>query len=132
MAARAGVLLDLGPDLVDLLETALGRVLAIRAHGDPHGWFGLMLEHEGGRFSEASMCGSAAVDQPVARVEIFGSGGAAEVDCTAAVGPETYTTMFREFADAVHRETPHEPDVHRGLRLQQLIEAADTDLLAGR
>jgi predicted dehydrogenase len=127
-----GVLLELGPDLVDLLETALGRVTAIRAHGDPHGWFGLLLEHEEGRFSEASMCATAAVDQPVAQVEIFGSGGAAEVDCVAAVGPETYTTMFREFADAIDRDAPHELDVHRGLRLQQLLEAADTDLLAGR
>jgi hypothetical protein len=40
--------------------------------------------------------------------------------------------MFREFADAIDRDTLHELDVHRDLRLQQLLEPADTDLHTGR
>jgi predicted dehydrogenase len=124
-----GVLLDQGPNLVDLLDAALGRVVGVRAHGDPLGWIGLLLEHEGGRFSEASLSAAVPVEPERAEVEIFGSGGAAEIDCAAVVGPDTFETMFREFADAVAHGMPHKLDVHRGLRLQQVIDAAETDLI---
>ncbi len=44
-----GPLLDLGPHVVDLLDAALGPVVAVRAHGDLHRWVGLLLDHRGGR-----------------------------------------------------------------------------------
>lgn len=55
-----GVLRSLGPYLIDLLDAALGPVGAVRAHGDPDGWLGLLLEHSAGRFSEASLTAVAA------------------------------------------------------------------------
>jgi predicted dehydrogenase len=123
-----GVLLDQGPDLVDLLEAALGQALAVQAHGDRQGWVGLMLEHEGGRFSEASMSGTASPDTTQAEVEVFGPGGSAAVDCAAAVGPDTFHTMIQEFAAAVGSGKPHELDAGHGLHLQHLLDAADTEL----
>jgi len=125
-----GALLDLGPHLVDLLDAALGRVAGVRAHGDPQGWIGLLLEHEGGKFSEASLFATAAAGSHRAEVEIFGPGGAAVIDCAAAVDEATFETMFAEFAAAVATGKSHELDVRRGLHLQQVIEAAETDLLA--
>jgi predicted dehydrogenase len=47
-------------------------------------------------------------------------------------GPDAFETMVAEFADAVERGTPHELDIERGLHLQRLLDAAETDLLAGR
>jgi predicted dehydrogenase len=124
-----GVLRSLGPYLVDLLDAALGQVAGVRAHGDPQGWLGLMLEHSEGRFSEASLTATATADSQRAEIEIFGSGGAAEIDCQDAAGPESFGTMYREFAEAVGRGESHELDVQRGLQVQQVIEAAETDLL---
>ena len=50
-----GPLYDLGPHVIDLLDAALGPVMRIRAHGDLHRWVGLLLDHEGGATSEASL-----------------------------------------------------------------------------
>ncbi|MDX6434349.1 MAG: hypothetical protein QOE54_6715 [Streptosporangiaceae bacterium] len=123
-----GVLMHEGPHLLDLLDAALGTVVGVSAHGDPEGWIGLMLEHQGGRFSEASL--SAAVEvEPRAVVEIFGSGGAAEIDCAEVVGPDAFEIMFQEFAEAVAQGTPSELNAERGLHLQRLVTEAQTDLL---
>jgi predicted dehydrogenase len=125
------VLKDEGSNLVDLLDAALGHVVGVQAHGDPQGGIGLLLEHEGGRFSEASMFTTDSADSRRADIEVFGPGGAAAIDCTAATGSDAAATMVREFATAVATGAPHELDVRRGLRLQQILEAAETELLAG-
>jgi predicted dehydrogenase len=119
----------LGPHVIDLLDAALGPVADVRAHGDLQGWVGLQLEHEHGRFSDASLSGTVDVGRDRAGVEIFGPGGVAAIDCARAVGPETYETMFAEFAACAAEGAPHELDVRRGLRLLQVVEAAETDLL---
>jgi predicted dehydrogenase len=125
------VLLDQGPYLIDLLDAALGNIVGESAHGDPRGWVGLLLEHERGRSSEASLYASAEPVSERAEVEVFGPGGSAAIDCADSVGPSAVATMFSEFATAVERKTAHELDVHRGLHLQQVIGAAVTDLVTG-
>ncbi|MEQ4207088.1 Gfo/Idh/MocA family oxidoreductase [Actinopolymorpha sp. B9G3] len=122
-----GVLLGEGPDLIDLLDAALGRIVGVRAHGDPLGWVGLLLEHAGGRFSEASLCATAGTP-PRAEVEVFGPGGAAFVNCAAAAGPDSFATMVTEFAAAVAAGKPRGLDVQRGLHLQEVLDNAETDL----
>ncbi|MGH3491192.1 MAG: Gfo/Idh/MocA family protein [Actinopolymorphaceae bacterium] len=122
-----GVLLDQGPDLVDLLDAALGRIIGVRAHGDPLGWVGLLLEHTGGRFSEASLCATA-IPETRAEVEVFGPGGGAHVDCAAATGKDSYATMVAEFAAAVASSTPSDLNAQRGLHLQEILDTAETDL----
>ncbi|MCU7730797.1 Gfo/Idh/MocA family oxidoreductase [Actinoplanes sp. KI2] len=126
-----GVLHDHGVDLLDLLGATLGPITGVRAHGDPHGWIGLLLDHLGGHHSEASM--SATVPRGVSRaeVEICGPGGAATLDCVGVVGPPAYRTMYAEFADAVERQVTPALDVEHGLHLQRVIEAADTDIVVG-
>jgi predicted dehydrogenase len=131
-AGERATLLMLGPHLVDLLEAALGRIVGVRAHGDPDGWVGLLLEHEGGRFSEASMCATTEGGIQQAVVEVFGSGGSAQVDCAVAGGPEAVTTMVTDFAAAVEAGRPLELDVRHALHLQQVIDNAETDLIADR
>jgi predicted dehydrogenase len=124
-----GALRDLGVHLIDMLDETLGRVVDVRAHGDVQGWIGLQLEHERGRFSDASISSTVEVDPHRAEVEIYGPGGTAAIDCLAAVGPETYETMFSEFATTAGRGEPHELDVRRGVHLQRVVGAAETDLL---
>jgi hypothetical protein len=69
------------------------------------------------------------VEHDRADIEIFGSGGAAAIDCAGTVGPETYETMFAEFAACVTEGRPHDIDAQRGLHLQRVVEAAEDDLL---
>jgi predicted dehydrogenase len=123
-----GALLDLGPHVIDLLDAALGPVVGVRAHGSSLGWTGLLLDHDNGRVSEASLCATAAVDPHVAGVSVFGRTGSARVDCATGVGADAFATLRREFVEAVASNTPHPLDVHRGLHLQRLITAAETDL----
>jgi predicted dehydrogenase len=126
-----GPLLDLGPHVIDLLDAALGTVVAVRAHGNPTGWVGLLLDHDGGRSSEASLCATAAVDPSVAGVELFGPAGSRRIDCATAVGPEAFSALRREFAATVRSGGADHPlDVHGGLHLQTIIDAAERQLLS--
>jgi predicted dehydrogenase len=126
-----GVLRDQGVDLLDLLEATLGEIVGVAAHGDRRGWVGLMLDHQVGRFSEASMSAMVAPEIFRADVEIFGPGGGAALDCTRASGPHVYRTMYREFADAISSGGAPALDARHGLHLQRVIESADTDVLLG-
>jgi predicted dehydrogenase len=54
------------------------------------------------------------------------------IDCSDVTGREAVGTMVEEFADAVEHRRPHPLDVRHGLHLQRLLDAAETDLLAGR
>ena len=124
-----GALPDLGPHVVDLLDAALGRVVDVRAHGRSLGWVGMLLDHEGGRVSEATMCAVAGVEPQRAGVEVYGPDGVLEIDCASAVGVEAFVTLRREFAATVRGE-PHPLDVGRGLHLQRIIAAAESQLSA--
>ncbi len=64
---KQGPLLDLGPHLLDLLEACLGPIEAVTARGDPHGWISLILEHQGGLISEATICGISQLEPENAR-----------------------------------------------------------------
>lgn len=123
-----GPLLDLGPHVIDLLDAALGRVVGVRAHGERHGWVGLLLDHESGLTSEASLCATTPVDPHISGVELYGAAGSLAVDTTAAVGPDTFATIVADFAAAVLDGSPHPPDAAHGLHLQHLLADADAQL----
>lgn len=126
-----GPLLDLGPHVIDLLDAALGTVVAVRAHGSPKGWVGMLLDHDGGRSSEASLCATATVEPHVAGVEVFGPTGSHRIDCATAVGLDAFATLRSEFAATVRRGGGHPLDVHRGLHLQTVIDAAEGQIIGG-
>jgi predicted dehydrogenase len=123
-----GALLDLGPHLVDLLAACLGPVMSVRAHGRSTGWCGLLLEHETGAVSEASMCAVAGGRPSSSGVDVHGRDKSAGIDCSTAVGPDVFTVMRAEFADAVRTGRPHLLDVEHGLRLQRVVAEAEAQL----
>jgi predicted dehydrogenase len=129
LRAEMGVLLSLGPHLVDLLDAALGRVGQVRANDDPRGWVGLVLEHSAGRFSEVTLTAGAEAETARADVEVFGSGGEAAIECEAAAGHDAIETMLGEFVQAVDADRSHELDVNRGLYVQRIVDEAGTSLL---
>ncbi|GAA2727080.1 Gfo/Idh/MocA family oxidoreductase [Actinocorallia aurantiaca] len=122
-----GALLDLGPHIVDLLDASLGRVVSVRAHGDPLRWVGLLLEHETGAVSEASLSMAGRGDVPPARIEVFGEHGNETLDWSL-LGDDAFTRMITEFAHTVRTGTPHPLDAAHGLHIQQILARAETQL----
>ena len=126
-----GPLLDLGPHVLDLLEAALGRVVGIRAHGDAHRWVGLLIEHEAGTTSEASLTAYSRVEPARAGVEVYTADGVLEV-ATVGVSASATTALVDEFVATARSRRPHELDVRHGLHLQRLLTTASEDLGRGR
>lgn len=122
-----GALLDVGPHMIDLLDAALGPVTAVRAHGDPLAWVGLLLEHESGAVSEASLSMAATGEVPPSRVDVYGRKGNASLPATE-LGDGLFTTMAAEFAETVRRGGGHPLDARHGLRLQEIIQEAERQL----
>jgi predicted dehydrogenase len=124
-----GALPDLGPHVLDLLDAALGEIVAVRAHGDSLRWIGVLCDHEDGRVSEASLSASVGMAPHRASVEVYGRDGCREIDLVTAVGVDAFTTLRREFAACVREGVPHELDVRRGLHLQRLLQSAADQLI---
>jgi predicted dehydrogenase len=127
--AERGLLRGRGLELIDLLDAALGHVVGVHAHATSSGWLGLLLEHQIGRASEASLYAGAPKDVGRVEIEVFGPGGSAALDCVASVAPAAVDAMLDEFADAVQRGVPPVLDIHHGLHLQDVIEEAESYLL---
>ncbi len=122
-----GAVLDVGPHMIDLLDAALGDVVSVRAHGSALGWAGLLLEHATGAVSEASLCMAARGETPPARVEVYGRTGSALL-LGSDLGESVFPEVARQFAETVRRGGGHPLDARHGLRLQEVIEAAERQL----
>lgn len=122
-----GALLDLGPHMIDLLDAALGRVVDVRAQGDALGWVALNLEHEGGTLSQVSLSAMAGGELPPARIDVYGAKGHARLEWPLT-RDEMFAQMTAEFAAAVRSGTGHPLDARHGLRIQELLAAAESQL----
>ncbi|MBB4935202.1 putative dehydrogenase [Lipingzhangella halophila] len=123
-----GALLDLGPHLLDLLEAAVGRVAEVRAVGDPRTWTELTCLHENGAVSQGSLSGAVRLSGARTRVELYGPDAELEFDSAHLDPAESWPVLRREFAAAVRTANPPELDASRGLRLQELLDAASRSI----
>jgi predicted dehydrogenase len=121
-----GVLLDVGPHLLDLHEIGLGEITGIEAAGDRHGWVALTLTHASGATSQASLCCRAAMESRT-ELELFGPSGSLLFDGREGDRRRVGTNMREAFALVV-RGTPHPADARHALHLQELIERAEAEL----
>jgi predicted dehydrogenase len=122
-----GALLDLGPHVIDLLDVTLGPVVGVQAHGDSLRTVGLLLDHEGGASSEASLSATVHPDARHSGCEVYSATGSASLDLGSVSG-EVVPVLRAEFAAACADPKPHPLDVHRGLHIQRVIEAAREQL----
>ncbi|OEV12123.1 Gfo/Idh/MocA family oxidoreductase, partial [Streptomyces nanshensis] len=116
-----GALLDLGPHLLDLLDLAVGPIASVRGTGDPRRWIELTCEHENGAVSQASLSGAIRLARAHTRVELYGEEGELVYDAEEFDHEECWPVLRREFAEAVRGRRAPDPDVRRGLRLQELL-----------
>ncbi|WP_399126986.1 Gfo/Idh/MocA family oxidoreductase [Streptomyces sp. ITFR-6] len=119
-----GALLDLGPHLLDLLDSAVAPIVSVRGTGDPRRWIELTCEHENGAVSQASLSGSVSLPRGRTRVELFGPGEELVYDTADLDHEECWPVLRREFATAVRTGTGTGIDAARGLRLQELLDQA--------
>ncbi|MFD7445431.1 Gfo/Idh/MocA family protein [Streptomyces sp. NPDC059909] len=119
-----GALLDLGPHLLDLLDTAVGPIAAVHATGDPRRWIELTCEHENGSVSQASLSGTVNLPRARTRIELFGPAEELVYDTGELDHEECWPVLRREFADAVRAGISTPIDAARGLRLQELMALA--------
>lgn len=123
-----GALLDLGPHLLDLLDSAVAPIVAVRGTGDPRRWIELTCEHENGAVSQASLSGSVSLPRGRTRVELFGPDKELVYDTADIDHEECWPVLRREFATAVRTGTGTGIDAARGLRLQQLLDQAGREV----
>lgn len=122
-----GALFDLGPHLLDALDATLGAIVDIRAFGDSRRWVGLLLEHESGLVSDASLSITSNVHPARAGVEIYDELGNCELDMSGPPSSETLTTLVDEFIETA-RGVSHPIDIHRGIYIQRLLMRASDEL----
>ncbi|MFI6326365.1 Gfo/Idh/MocA family protein [Nonomuraea sp. NPDC050556] len=123
-----GALLDVGPHVIDLLDAALGRIVGVRANGDPLGWTGLLLDHEGGAVSQAAICMQTTGAVRSQSFEVYGRRGSAEL---GSFDEDPLDVIAAEFADTVRRGGGHLLDAAHGLHLQEILASAEAQLIRG-
>jgi len=126
-----GALLDVGPHILDLVDAALGPIVAMRAHESTDGWIGILADHLDGAVSEISISCRAAITPSRTEVELFGAAGSLSVDGRADGRDVIFATLRADFAAAAASGGPHPCDAARGLHLQRLLTMA-AEALAGR
>jgi len=127
-----GGIADVGPHTLDLLDAALGPITDVLAarHGAPDLWH-LVLGHENGATSTASMSLALPLDPGVVDVSLYGTGGRLTLPAPTTPTSACYAALLDDLLDMVHSgQRKHRCDVHRGLHLQRLINDAERLALA--
>ena len=122
----AGALLDVGPHVIDLLDAALGPVSdVVAARGAETGLWQLMLAHEGGAISTATVSASLPVDPTVVELHVYGEHGVLPLAARQTPRTECYRAMLDDVVELVRTGRREHPcDLRRGLHLQRVISAA--------
>lgn len=126
-----GALLDVGPHAIDLLQAALGPIESISGAGDPRRVIAVTCTHRGGVVSEALLSIATPLATSVSDVAVYTTAEALRLERPAEADDPPWPTVRAEFAAAVRDGRPHPLDAHHGLRLQELLAAAEPAAVAG-
>ena len=126
-----GALADIGPHVFDLLDAALGPVQSVeQARLTGHGVWHVMLGHENGRVSTATLSMHTPAQPAITDFAVHGPHGFLAFDAGGDAN-ERYAVLLDDFVGLVDSKTAEHPlDVRRGLHLQRLLGRV-TDQLAG-
>ncbi|MFC4854488.1 Gfo/Idh/MocA family protein [Actinophytocola glycyrrhizae] len=125
-----GALADIGPHVFDLLDAALGPVTGVEQARLDRGVWHVMLGHENGRLSTATLSMHTPAQPAVTDFAVHGPHGFLAFDASGDATTR-YAVLLDDFVRLVERETAEHPlDVRRGLHLQRLLGRV-TDQLTG-
>lgn len=126
-----GVLFDLGPHLIDVVDAAAGTITAVRAEELPGEVVCVQTTHEGGALGQLLLSGRVRVETSIFSVDLLGHDGRHQLDAGAVDVSALRATMRREFADAVRRGAPPTVDARRALHVQRVLTACVHSLARG-
>lgn len=118
-----GAVLDLGPHVIDVLETALGPVTEVdwARYDEPDLWrFGLV--HDGGAHSTCTLSLRLPVDPSAIEFAAFGGVGSHQLEGRVADAVACYRALLDEFVGAVRGGPAPFAGVATGLHLQELVD----------
>jgi predicted dehydrogenase len=121
-----GALSDIGPHTIDVLEAALGPVAEVLAatSREPDLWH-LILEHTTGATSTLSLSAKLALRPTITSLELYGEHGHSVMPGRTTPAADSYAVLLDEFVAMTRGGVRAHPlDVHHGLHLQRVIDAA--------
>jgi predicted dehydrogenase len=121
---RHGAILDVGPHVFDLLDAALGPIVAVRAASasEPDLWH-TIFEHRDGAISSATLSLRLPIDPSVVEFDVYGGGGLRALTPRQTPPLQCFATLLDELATMIRSGTTAHPcDVHRGVHLQRIID----------
>ena len=130
---QKGALWDVGPHALSLLLPVLGQVTAVVAAGGVRDQVHLVLQHENGRSSTASLSLTVPPAATATSIYVYGEHGRE----TAPAGPfdplVAHGVALDALADQAAQARPAHPcDVHFGARVVEVLAAAEQSLATGR
>ncbi|MFD3571375.1 Gfo/Idh/MocA family protein [Streptomyces sp. NPDC058667] len=121
-----GGLWDVGPHVLSVYLPVLGDVTAITAVPGPHDTHHLVLRHTSGASSTATLTLSAPPEAAEAALTLYGAGGRAELPrWDGAV--DAFGAAVDALVTAARTGEPHPCDARFGLRLTEILTAAETE-----
>lgn len=118
-----GVLADVGPHVVDLLDAALGEITGVlAAHRTGADLWHLMFEHTGEATSTASLSVRLPIRPTAVEFTVYGEQGIRTLGRKPGSAGESYTALLDDFAAMIASGTrEHDCDVHRGVHIQRVL-----------
>ena len=124
-----GALWDIGPHVLSTLTAALGPVDEITAVGGRRDVVHLVLRHESGATSTATLTLFAPVAAAELEVVVWGEDGSSRMPDRAAEGAVVALgRAARELARSATTGAPHPADLRLGVRVVELLEQAQQQL----
>lgn len=121
---QLGVLFDLGPHLLDLVDAASGAITAVTASGDPAEAVMLATEHASGASGQLLLSGRVRTAAALTDVEVYSREGVLAYSTAGMDNDLTWASLRAEFAGAVRHGRAVTVDAERALVVQRLVEAA--------
>ncbi|MFE5291850.1 Gfo/Idh/MocA family protein [Isoptericola sp. NPDC056618] len=126
-----GALRDLGPHLLDLVDLAVGPVVAVAAEQARDQLTTVTTWHADGAVAQSVLSGAVAADGVLTDVDVYSSAGVARYTTADMDHDECWTSVRSELACAVRSGAPVTVDVARATRVALLVDAVERSLADG-
>ncbi len=124
-----GALWDIGPHALSTLTAALGPVAEITAVGGRRDVVHLVLRHQSGATSTATLSLFAPPAASALEVVVWGEEGSSRMPDRAKAAPlEAFGRAARALASSAETGDPHPADLRLGVRVVELLEQAQRQL----
>ncbi|MEU0094894.1 Gfo/Idh/MocA family oxidoreductase [Kribbella sp. NPDC006257] len=125
---KRGALWDVGPHALSNLDALLGPIVELQAVGGAGDLVHLVLTHESGATSTASLSLSAPPDGTTFETGLWGESGTTLLPRPSTPAVQSFTTAAAELVAAAESGDTHPVDVAFGTRVVELLASADKQL----